>query len=211
MFRVRPFIQQLMLITYNSTIANMIEFIGLDGGQGSGKTTYSRSLISELQQRTSSPILYHETDDYLTEREWREPLSETFFELPANHRKLWNFKRMGHVLIKLQETEGHSLQIDGLYNRATGKRDRAVSFDVHDDSIMLVGGPYLLEPEFQGLFSRLIFLDVPEETRLGRVISRNIAEGKSEARAREVFRKFEHFYRPYWEGNLDAYDEVIRN
>ncbi len=189
----------------------MIEFIGLDGGQGSGKTTYSYSLIPELQKRTSSPILYLETDDFLTEREWREPLPETFFEVPANRRKLWDFERMGHVLVKLQETEEHSLEINELYNRASGKRDRTISFEVHDDSIMLVGGPYLLEPEFQGLFSRLLFLDVPEETRLERVIGRNVAEGKSEARAREVFGKFEHFYHAYWADKLDAYDEVIRN
>lgn len=189
----------------------MIKFIGLDGGQGSGKTTYSLTLIAELQQGTSSPVLYLETDDFLVERNRREALCEGFFEVPANRRTLWDFERMGRVLVKLQSAEEPTVQIDKLYNRMTGKRDRPTSFDVSDDSIVLVGGPYLLEPDFRYLFSRLFFLDVPEETRLERVINRNIDEGKSVTKARELFRKFEHFYNSYWSDRLDAYDTVIKN
>jgi uridine kinase len=189
----------------------MMQFIGLDGGQGSGKTTYAKELTRQLQSQSSSPVLYVETDDFLIEREKRESLTEDFFKNFPNRRKLWDFERIGRVLRSLQTSAGKTLTVQRLYNRSTGKRDRTKSLKVDYDSIILVGGPYLLEPEMKDIFGRLIFLNVPEATRLQRVIIRNLEEGKSEGRAKTIFRNFEHFYTPYWGNRLNEYDEVIDN
>jgi uridine kinase len=189
----------------------MLKFVGLDGGQGSGKTTYATHLIKELQKKTDSPVLYIETDDFLSERESREHLDEDFFRNFANRRKLWDFERMGDVLYELKHSVGKTVTIDGLYNRKTGMRDRIEEFDVHNDSIFLVGGPYLLEPETRPLFSHLIFLNVPKEIRRERVVKRNLELGGSKERALTVFRKFDHFYSPYWNNRMGEYSEIVEN
>jgi uridine kinase len=189
----------------------MAKFIGLDGAQGSGKTTYSHTQLKRLQAQTKSPVQYIETDDFLTEREWREPLPESFFRVPANRRKLWDFERMGSILRELSGSADTQIRVEGLYNRQTGKRDRLIDFDVHSDSIVLVGGPFLLEPEFKELFDHLILLKVPEDIRRQRIVKRNVANGGSRERAQEVFQKFEHLYTPYWENQLSEFDEVVDN
>jgi uridine kinase len=188
----------------------MIRFYGLDGGQGSGKTTYAAKLIDQLKTQTKSPVQYIETDDFLSERHTREHLEEDFFRIPSNRRKLWDFERMGTILHKLRHSAGN-LTIHGLYNRATGKHDRSTSFELNSDTIILVGGPYLLEPEMKGLFQRLMFLNVPEDIRRERVVKRNLEHGQSAERALTIFRNFEHFYEPYWNDRLSRYDEVITN
>jgi uridine kinase len=201
-----------VLLRYSNELrGSMTKFIGLDGAQGSGKTTYSRKLLKSLQAQTKSPVLYIETDDFLTEREWREPLPESFFRVPANRRKLWDVERMGGILRELNSSANTQIQVEGLYNRQTGKRDRLIEFDIHSDSIVLVGGPFLLEPEFNELFDHLILLNVPEDVRRQRIVERNIANGSSKERALEVFQKFEHLYTPYWKNQLSKYDEVVDN
>lgn len=188
----------------------MARFVGLDGAQGAGKTTYATKLISEYESQTGLPVAYIETDDFLVEREQREHLRESFF-VPANLRKLWDFERLGQVLRQMQMMGSGVLKIDGLYNRMTGKRDAAKVWEVRDKGVVLVGGPYLLEPELNNLFEKLIFLDVPLGERKRRVMGRWTGAGRSQEEIAVRFDKFERFAGPYWEKRMDRYDEVIPN
>jgi uridine kinase len=182
----------------------MRQLLGIDGGQGSGKTTYAKQLLAKLRNEGNDAV-YIETDDFLSERSFRDALKSSFFDDISNLELLFDFDSMGKTLAEMLDTNNRSLT---LYNGATGLHDRSKAFELSDDSVVLVGGPYLLHATWP-TFSRKIFLKAPLSVRRERTLERNKTKTRSDASQRTLFANFEKFYTPYWNNRLAEYDEII--
>lgn len=184
--------------------------IGIDGGQGSGKSTFIKELESYLDKNTAYSLIFLETDDFLVERSQRENLPPEFFKEQKNLGKLFNFKRMADVIKEFQKSMNKTVGLDGLYNTLTGKRDRSKEYEFKDINIILIGGPYLLEKNYPK-FDIKIFLSVSRENRLQNTLVRTLAKQRTVDSQKELFNKFELFYNPYFTQRLSEYDLFIDN
>ena len=177
--------------------------IGIDGGQGAGKTYFIAEIqkafkaLSVVQERA---IIVLETDDFLIERSKREHLSADFFNDISNLGALFDFSKAAEIL-RLSAS---------LYNTETGKCDCSRLLSFKEQNIVLVGGPYLLESSYP-VFDLRVFLDVDEERRLYNTLERNEGRSRSAASQRSLFQNFEKFYKPYFDARMCEYDVIIDN
>ncbi|MBU3965668.1 hypothetical protein KKG29_00315 [Patescibacteria group bacterium] len=72
-------------------------FIGIDGGQGSGKSVFVGEFKDYLGKNTDYNVLNIETDDFLIERNKRRNLTESFFNNTKNLDFLFDFFRMKNL------------------------------------------------------------------------------------------------------------------
>lgn len=184
-------------------------FIGVDGGQGSGKSYFITELKEDLANYNDYNIIDIEADDFLIDRDKRNNLPASFFKSTENISRLFDFERMAEVLLLLQKNN-ETIEINNLYNTQTGKKDRVKHYNLKEKNIVLVGGPYLLSPLFLK-FDLMIFLDVKEENRLTNTLKRTINKTRTIESQKELFNNFESFYKPYYSDRLSTYDMVIDN
>lgn len=184
--------------------------IGIDGGQGSGKSTLVEEVKKYLQQNTEYNILQIETDDFLIERDKREDLPVSFFQQAKNLSYLFNFKQMSAVLQTLIDSKDQVVTIGDLYNAINGKKDRSASYLLNRKNVIIVGGPYLLAPEMPVLDYK-IFIFVTKKNRLLNALKRTVDQKKDLHRQKELFAKFENFYVPYFQEMLPSYDLFVDN
>jgi uridine kinase len=185
--------------------------IGIDGGQGSGKTHFIESLKKEILRQSNYWVENIETDDFLIERNKRENLPTDFFKDKNNLSKLFDFKKFVKIVKLLAKTKNNDIKITGLYNRKTGNKDRDEIKHLKDKNIIIVGGPYLLSSTLPK-FDLKIFLDVTEKNRLKNTLQR-VANNKSRTLAsqKKLFKKFEHFFDKYYTNKLSGYNLILNN
>lgn len=185
--------------------------IGIDGGQGSGKTHFINNLERKINNYNNYWVEKIEIDDFLLEREKREKLSIKFFENISNLSLFFDFKKFAQTVKLLAKSKNRDIKIDGLYNRKTGKRDRSEIKHLKDKNIIIVGGPYLLSPILPQ-FDLKIFLDASEKKRLKNTLRRtDLNQSRYQESQKELFKKFELFFKPYYTGKFSAYNLVIDN
>lgn len=187
-----------------------IILIGIDGGQGSGKSTFIKELEAYLNTYLDYKTIFLETDDFLVERSKRDNLPQKFFNEKENLKQLFDFERMAKVIKQFQSVKSKKITLTGLYNTLSGKRDRNKEYIFGDKNIIVIGGPYLLEASYPN-FDIKIFLYVTEKNRLQNTLVRTLAKKRSVESQKELFNKFEHFYKPYFVNKLSAYDIFIDN
>jgi len=187
--------------------------IGIDGGQGAGKTYFIAEIqkafkaLSVVQERA---IIVLETDDFLIERSKREHLSADFFNDISNLGALFDFSKAAEILRLSASLHTTQYLLTRLYNTETGKCDCSRLLSFKEQNIVLVGGPYLLESSYP-VFDLRVFLDVDEERRLYNTLERNEGRSRSAASQRSLFQNFEKFYKPYFDARMCEYDVIIDN
>lgn len=184
--------------------------IGVDGGQGSGKTCFIKELKSFLCESSHYNIVTIEIDDFLIERKKRENVLSSFFDSMENISHFFDFKRMSKVLQLFRKTNNKVIKIKNLYNTKSGKKDRYKCYHLTQKNIILVGGPYLLSPLFPP-FNIKIFLYAKKHNRLKNTLTRILNRTRTYQSQKELFKKFEKFYEAYYSGRLSSYDLIIDN
>lgn len=182
----------------------------MDGGQGSGKSTLIKELKNYLSSILAYKIISLETDDFLVERSKRENLPSEFFNRQENLKELFDFERIANVIKQFQSAKNEIITLSGLYNTLSGKRDKNKEYVFGNKNIILIGGPYLLEKNYPA-FDIKIFLYVKGNKRLENTLVRTLTKQRSTESQKEIFNKFERFYKPYFINRLSEYNMLIDN
>lgn len=161
--------------------------IGIDGMGGAGKTTISES-ISEQLKAQGIPVTILHIDDFIHPRcvRYRDdvPEWECYYHLQ------WRYAPLRELLSAFRNHGAYSGTVE-LYNKEQDCYDTA-ELQIPKDSAVIVEGVFLQRQELQGLFDAVIYLDVPEEVRLSRVLERDGYIGDAGA----IRQKYENRYFP---------------
>lgn len=183
---------------------------GVDGGQGSGKSTFLKQLKKIAEEDKVYIPIFIETDNFLIDRSIRDGLTIDYFANPKNMYNLWDFERLSKLLNRFMSSKDTKIHEKNLYTHISGKRDQEEIFTFSKKNLILVGGPHILYNKFPE-FDLKVFLKVSKSNRFNNNIAEGMARGKSFESRRISFEKFENFFEPYFSGKLDMYDMIIDN
>ncbi|MEK4024846.1 uridine kinase [Sporosarcina sp. FSL W7-1283] len=158
--------------------------IGIDGLGGSGKSTYAR----DLQQAIKGVHLFH-LDDFIHPKKIR--YNEEYEEWYGYYYLQWRYEYLINELLAPLKNEGEVRRTIELYDKETdGYIEQEI--DIPSGSIVLIEGVFLQRPEIRPYVDHVIFLNVDKQTRLKRVIDRDVYIGTKE----EIISKYERRYFP---------------
>lgn len=156
--------------------------LGIDGGSGSGKTTYALT----LQQQLEGSMIFH-LDDFIQKKNDR--YNEDYEEWYCYYHLQWRYDYLIRKLLQPLKN-GYSLN-DTLefYDKVT---DSYVlrQIEVPAGTTVIVEGVFLQRPELRSYFNKVIYLDVDRKQRLKRVLERDTYIGSTE----EITLKYERRY-----------------
>ncbi len=160
--------------------------VGIDGLGGAGKSTVADMLCEELKEKGIHTILLH-IDDLINKREVR--YDPGLPEWQCYYEKQWRYDYFTEIINKAKrsaeaiEVELYDKDNDSYYTK---------EYPVRRNSIIIVEGIFLQRKELDGIFDYMIYIDVPEAVRLGRVLDRDTYIGDRES----ITDKYENRYFP---------------
>lgn len=171
----------------DSIIGNTTLIVGIDGLGGAGKSTLAEQLVRLLQESGKSVFLLH-IDDFIHPRAVR--YNDAVPEWACYYYLQWRYEALRAVLAPLKREGTFSGEVQ-LYDK---ENDTYVSqnLSITQRSIVIAEGVFLQRRELAELFDCMIYLDVPEEIRLRRVLQRDGYIGDAAA----VREKYERRYFP---------------
>ncbi|WMM23784.1 hypothetical protein RBU61_12715 [Tissierella sp. MB52-C2] len=171
--------------------------IGIDGLGGSGKTTIVDSLKLRLSNRNYNTVILH-IDDFIYPKNIRYNESEE--EWYCYYNIQWRYDYLiKEILMPIKEgTEIHE-EIE-VYDKDNDIYTLE-QIEIPQGSILLLEGVFLQRKEMREYFDYVIYLDVPKEVRLNRVINRDKYIGNSE----DIKLKYERRYFPSEDKYIEEY------
>lgn len=143
--------------------------VGIDGLGGAGKSTVSEDIKDTLEQ-DGIPVLLLHIDDFIHPRAVR--YNGNYEEWECYYNLQWRYDYLiENVLSPIKENEDFSTSIE-LYDKDNDTYT-SQEITVSDGSVVIIEGIFLQRPELDGVFNYMIYIDVPEEERLMRVLKRD--------------------------------------
>ncbi|HOY72183.1 MAG TPA: uridine kinase [Tenuifilaceae bacterium] len=160
--------------------------IGIAGGTGSGKTTFSQELVSRLN---TDKIVYISHDSYYKDLSF----------MPLEERKKMNFDHPDSIEFELLVEhvkllkEGKAVE-QPIYSYLTCTRARE-TITIKPRHVVIIEGILIFTcPELRNLLDIKVFVDADADDRLSRVIARDIVErGRS---VNKVLDRYEKTVKP---------------
>lgn len=143
--------------------------VGIDGLGGAGKSTISESLLELLSEENYSVTLLH-IDDFIHPRSVR--YNENYPEWECYYNLQWRYDYLKNAVIEPIKSGADYICDIELYDKDNDSYFLKTT-DIPNGSIVLIEGIFLQRPELKGAFDLMIYIDVPEETRLARVLERD--------------------------------------
>jgi uridine kinase len=171
-------------MTWNEVVSHILErrgvypkkhfLVGVDGVDGSGKTTFAHNLINHIT--TEIPEVFAcvvSIDNFHQQREFRyrqgRDSPRGYFEDSFDYESLKEL-----VLIPLEEAGGLACQIFlKVHDLETDVKQAGEPISIPAASIVIVEGVFLHRPELREFFDFSIFLDVPFEESVRRMSERD--------------------------------------
>lgn len=162
-----------------------LPIIGIDGLGGAGKSTVSAQLSEALAAAGYDVLLIH-MDDIIHERAVR--YNDSIPEWQCYYDLQWRYEHFTEQAEKL----------------CAGKPADMVLYDKDNDSffterlvpaentVLIAEGIFLQRPELEGVFDLMIYIDVPQEERLKRVLRRDTYIGGED----DIIKKYRNRYFP---------------
>ncbi len=143
--------------------------IGIDGLGGAGKSTVSES-IKKIFAETDIQVTILHIDDFIHPRAVR--YSDKVEEWECYYYLQWRYDYLIHEIIKpIRSGDPFHKKIE-LYDKDNDSYILSDT-DIPVGSVVIIEGIFLQREELQNLFDYMIYIDVPEETRLKRVLERD--------------------------------------
>lgn len=162
--------------------------VGIDGLGGAGKSTISEWIADDFRSRDYPVFILH-IDDFIHPRAVRYnpnvPEWKCYYELQWRYDYL-----IRNVLQPLRNGQDFDQQIE-FYDKANDSYILE-QITIPVGSVVILEGVFLQRKELQGLFDDMIYLDLPEEIRLQRVLKRDGYIGSQE----QIREKYETRYFP---------------
>lgn len=176
---------------FNSIIkaidANNVRIIGIDGLGGAGKSTISKKICQNLEDNNYHTILLH-IDDFINVREVR--YNSAYPDWQCYYDLQWRFDYFFNVINKIKYSNEDYIDIE-LYDKDndTYFQNR---FAIYNNIIVIVEGIFLQRKEFGNMFDYMVYIDIPEEVRLQRVLKRDTYIGDEQ----QIIDKYKNRYFP---------------
>lgn len=159
--------------------------IGIDGLGGAGKSTISEKICSELQSSGIHTVLLH-IDDFINVRSVR--YNERYPQWQCYYDLQWRYDHFREVISALRRDGKVTAE---LYDKEDDSYLRT-DYCTKERTVVIVEGIFLQRKELEGIFDLMVYIDVPEEERLKRVLLRDTYIGDDS----EIRRKYEDRYFP---------------
>lgn len=180
-------IQHIYENVINRAAAKDIYIVGIDGLGGAGKSTISEELCRKFESAHYHTILLH-IDDFIHVRKIRYnsacPEWQCYYDLQ------WRYDYLLDVIGQLKSADDACVEIE-LYDKDNDTYYKQC-FDVKENTIVIVEGIFLQRKELKGLFDYMIYIDIPEDVRLDRVLKRDTYIGGEQ----EIIDKYHNRYFP---------------
>ena len=184
----------------NEDISNRVYIIGVDGLGGAGKTTLVNSLKLQLQNENYYSYVLH-IDDFIHPKRIRYDSSKE--EWYCYYNLQWRYDYLvKEILSPIKNGEIIDKQIER-YNRESDEYFTQRVNLVHG-SVLILEGVFLQRKELKDYLDFIIYLDVPQEVRLNRVLARDSFIGGLE----DIKYKYEKRYFPAEEKYILEYSPI---
>lgn len=143
--------------------------IGIDGLGGAGKSTISQSISDLLKGERLSVIVLH-IDDFIHTRSVR--YNGDYEEWECYYKLQWRYDYLlDEIIFPIKKGNSITKKVE-LYDK---DNDRYYLYEVDAPvgSIVIIEGVFLQRKELCGVFDYMIYIDIPEEVRLTRVLRRD--------------------------------------
>lgn len=181
-------------------ISNRVYIVGVDGLGGAGKSTLVNSLKLQLQNENYNSYVLH-IDDFIYPKHIRYDLTKE--EWHCYYNVQWRYDYLvKEILFPIKSGEIIDKQIE-IYNRDNDEYFTQRVNLVHG-SVLILEGIFLQRKELKDYLDFIIYLDVPQEVRLSRVLARDGYIGGLE----DIKRKYEKRYFPAEEKYILEYSPI---
>lgn len=160
----------------NTDISKRIYVVGINGLGGAGKSTLVNSLKSELQNESYNSYILH-IDDFIHPKSIR--YNDSKEEWYCYYNLQWRYDYLiKEILDPIKRGEKIDKEIE-FYDK---ENDTYVKKHIYIplNSILLLEGVFLQRKEIKDYLDFVIYLDVPQEIRLDRVLKRDIYIGSAD-------------------------------
>lgn len=161
--------------------------VGIDGAGGSGKSTISEKIAGSLNNENIGTVVYH-IDDFIHPRAVR--YNDDYPQWEQYYYLQWRYDHFIDKVITPVRNGTSSCEAE-LYDKENDSYKVSCT-DISDVKAVIVEGVFLQRKELSGLFDYMIYLDVPKETRLERVLKRDGYIGDSS----DILKKYNERYFP---------------
>ncbi|MBR4691763.1 MAG: uridine kinase [Oscillospiraceae bacterium] len=164
-----------------------ISIIGIDGLGGAGKSTISEMVCSELRRNGIHTILLH-IDDFIHTRQIR--YNSEYLEWRCYYDLQWRYDYFLQIVKRLKAAYDNSVEVE----RYDKDNDNyyTETYTITGKTTVVVEGIFLQRKELQGIFDYMVYIDVPEDVRLSRVLQRDTYIGNE----RQIIDKYKTRYFP---------------
>lgn len=172
----------------NEDISKRIYILGIDGLGGAGKSTIVNSLKLQLQNKNYHTYVLH-IDDFIHTKNIRYDKSKK--EWHCYYNLQW---RYDYLVEEILSPIKKGNEIDKLIELYDKENDRYIKqkIDIPYGSVLILEGIFLQREEIKSYLDFVIYLNVPKEVRLSRVLERDGYIGGVE----EIKDKYEKRYFP---------------
>jgi len=160
--------------------------VGIDGLGGAGKSTVSQKLCGELRKDYNVTVLH--IDDFIHRREVR--YNDSFPQWECYYNLQWRYDYLKDIIIPIRKGK----TFDGCIEFYDKDNDIYIlsHTNIPSGSIVIIEGIFLQRSELGGMFDFMIYIDIPEEIRLERVLDRDGYIGDR----KQIRTKYENRYFP---------------
>ena len=158
--------------------------LGIDGLGGAGKSTLSQALVEAFGQERQVILLH--LDDFIHPRSIR--YNDSVPEWRCYYEVQWRYDYFLSLLQRLKREASGVVEVE-LYNKEQDSYD-VQEFTLQPDLLIVVEGVFLQREALTGAFDCVLYLDVPEEERLRRVLERDGYIGSREEIADKYARRY---------------------
>lgn len=144
-----------------------ITIVGIDGMGGAGKSTFANEL-KQLLSATHHVIVFH-IDDFITPRNIR--YNEAYPEWECYYELQWRYDYFVNEVIKKILKAPERIEAE-LYHKETDTY-YIKEYMLTTPAIIIVEGVFLQRQELQDIYDFMIYMDIPENVRLQRVLERD--------------------------------------
>lgn len=162
--------------------------VGIDGLGGAGKSTISEEIYKLLSEENYNITLFH-IDDFIHPRAVR--YNDNYAEWECYYDLQWNYDYlMNEVVNPIKNGADFNAKVE-LYDKDNDTYFLSET-NVPAGSIVIIEGVFLQRQELKGAFDYMIYIDIPEEIRLNRVLERDGYIGDKE----QIKTKYDNRYFP---------------
>lgn len=162
--------------------------VGIDGLGGSGKTTFATSLANYFREKGVETIVFH-IDDFIHPKRIRyDAAKEEWF---CYYFLQWRYDYfIFEVLSQLVSGDEIHKEIE-LYDKEDDVYAKQ-SVYIPKQTVVIIEGVFLQRPELKPFFDYVVYMDVPQNVRLKRVLKRDTYIGDEQA----ILEKYKKRYFP---------------